>query len=97
MSKIKKTKYEIFNYGSSWIRADFHLHTISDKEFQYDGNSNEFNKEFIQRLKETDINFGVITNHNKFNLNEFKDLRNKALKEEIYLLPWYRIVCKRWI
>ncbi len=26
---------EIFEHGSVWARADFHLHTIKDKEFNY--------------------------------------------------------------
>ena len=30
----KKTP-EIFEHGSAWVRADFHLHTRKDKEFNY--------------------------------------------------------------
>jgi len=80
-------KCVIFNNGSEWLKADFHLHTKSDNEFKYDGNPNEFSKEYISRLKTNDIRIGAITNHNKFDLNEFKDLYTKAKKDEIYLLP----------
>lgn len=77
----------LFSHGSKWIRADFHLHTQKDKEFNYQGEENSFVAAYIAKLKEHDIRLGVITNHNKFDLNEFKLLRKKAKKEEIYLLP----------
>jgi len=84
---------QIFNNGSTWIKADFHLHTRADKEFIYDKSCSEFPPEntfpndFVNKLKETNINLGVITNHNKFDYKEFNCLRKKALKEDIYLLP----------
>lgn len=89
MNNIKK-----FNNGSTWLRADFHLHTRADNEFKYDGNPNEFTKEYIKRLKENEIGIGVITNHNKFALDEFKDLYSKAKKEEIFLLPGVELSVK---
>ncbi|MEW6653286.1 MAG: TrlF family AAA-like ATPase [Bacteroidota bacterium] len=89
MNNIKK-----FNNGSTWLRADFHLHTRADNEFKYDGNPNEFTKEYIKRLKENEIGIGVITNHNKFAHDEFKDLYSKAKKEEIFLLPGVELSVK---
>lgn len=86
MSENIKT-YEIFKYGSTWLRADFHLHTKADKQFVYKGEENSFLKDYVARLKEKGINVGVITNHNKFNKDEFTNLRKKARKEEIFLLP----------
>lgn len=77
----------IFKNGSAWMRADFHLHTKSDKEFSYTGKDSEFISVYIEALKKADIRIGVITNHNKFDLEEFKTLRKSALKEEICLLP----------
>lgn len=78
---------EIFKNGSSWLRADFHLHTKADKEFIYSENINYFSKNYIDQLKNENIKVGVITNHNKFDLTEFKELRKNAKKEEIYLIP----------
>lgn len=78
---------EIFKYGSTWLRADFHLHTRADKEFDYSGEDNSFVDDYVNGLKVAGIQLGVITNHNKFDNNEFKALRKKAKKEEILLLP----------
>ena len=82
-----KKHIKIFKNGSSWIRADFHLHTNEDSEFNYNGDVNYFAKNYIDQLKKEDIRVGVITNHNKFALPEFKELRKNAEKEEIYLIP----------
>ena len=79
--------YNISNYGSSWLRADFHLHTKADKEFDYSGKNNNFIRNYIDKLKVENIKVGIITNHNKFDLQEFKALSKKARKEEIFLLP----------
>jgi ABC-type lipoprotein export system ATPase subunit len=78
----------VFKNGSVWLRADFHLHTRADKkEFKYDGEENEFINDYIKQLKENDVGIGLITNHNKFDLGEYKALKKKSLKENIYLLP----------
>lgn len=84
--------YNIFINGSVWLRADFHLHTNQDKEFSYNGS--RFINDYIQGLKSADIHVGVITNHNKFDINEFKALRKAALKEEIFLLPGIELSVK---
>lgn len=86
MSEEIKT-YNIFQNGSAWLKADFHLHTCADKQFKYTGEKNGFIKGYIAKLKGQSINIGVITNHNKFDKDEFNNLRKKALKEEIFLLP----------
>lgn len=83
-------KYEIFNFGSQWLRADFHLHTKADKEAFKDWDETEkrsFKQEYVARLKEENISVGVITNHNKFDAGEYKSLAKKAKKNEIFLLP----------
>ena len=77
----------LFEYGSHWVRADFHLHTRADKEFAFDCQEQNFISEYVQRLAKTGIRLGVITNHNKFDVGEFKALRKKARKEGIGLLP----------
>ena len=76
-----------FVNGSVWLRGDFHLHTKADKEFSCGGEQNSFAGEYVDRLKKAGIGVGVITNHNKFDLDEFKSLRRKARKEGIGLLP----------
>ena len=85
MENINSLK--VFEHGSTWLRADFHLHTKEDKEFQYAGAENDFINQYIDRLKEENISLAVITNHNKFAYSEYKALSKKARKEEIYVLP----------
>ncbi|MBU4099897.1 MAG: hypothetical protein KKH20_00780, partial [Proteobacteria bacterium] len=77
----------VFKNGSVWLKADFHLHTKADKEFIYDGDENEFINNYIKQLKKNDVGIGLITNHNKFDLGEYKVLKKKSFKENIYLLP----------
>lgn len=77
----------LFQYGSTWLRADFHLHTKADKEFKYTGEENQFLNAYVNKLKETDIRIGLITNHNKFDKDEFVNLKKNARKEGIFLLP----------
>src|ERR1051326_9337971 len=77
----------IFENGATWVRADFHLHTIKDKEFKFTDNPNEFFNQYIEKLKTENIRIGIITNHNKFDKDEYNNLRKKALKEEIWILP----------
>ena len=78
---------EIFKNGAKFLRFDCHLHTIADKEFKYDNTNHDFIKNYILKLKEEEIKIGVITNHNKFDKDEFINLRKQALREEILLLP----------
>ena len=83
----KHQKIDLFAYGSTWIKADFHLHTKADNEFEYAGEKNSFISDYVSGLKASGTQLGVITNHNKFDQTEFKALRKKARKEEVYLLP----------
>lgn len=84
MENINKTS--LFVNGSVWLRADFHLHTNADKEFKYSGEPQNYVSSYIQRLKDENIHVGIITNHNKFNFEEFKVLRQAAKKENIWLV-----------
>lgn len=76
-----------FCCGATWLRADFHLHTRADKEFQYSGDSGAFAEAYAGGLAAAGIRVGVITNHNKFDLDEFKALRREARKQGVFLLP----------
>ncbi|MBW1649709.1 MAG: AAA family ATPase [Deltaproteobacteria bacterium] len=76
-----------FKNGSKWFKADFHLHTKADQEFIYEENDNDFIGAYINRLVEEDIKIGLIANHNKFNLEEYKALIKRGGKENIWLVP----------
>ncbi|MEZ4528476.1 MAG: hypothetical protein R2941_21390 [Desulfobacterales bacterium] len=80
-------EHDLFKNGSTWIRADFHLHTKADREFVYSGEENSFVREYVAALNNAGIRMGVICNHNKFDKDEFKYLQKKAKKQEICLLP----------
>ena len=77
----------VFAEGAQWIRADFHLHTRADREFKYAGDDNFYNSHYVDALEKANIRLGVITNHNKFDFDEFKVLRKTAQKKGIVLLP----------
>jgi chromosome segregation protein len=83
-----------FTHGSRWVRADFHLHTRQDREFKDPGTEQDFVASYVAALKQADIRVGVITNHNKFNLDEFRILKKAARKEDIYLLPGVELSVK---
>jgi len=74
---------KVFQNGATWLRADFHLHTKTDRSFSYSGDENYYFSSYLDALARADIRVGVITNHNKFDFEEFKALRRK----EILLLP----------
>jgi hypothetical protein len=84
----------IFENGAQWLRGDFHLHTAADSEFVYLGDPNFFVSSYIQKLQEQNIGVGAITNHNKFDLEEFKALRKNAMKNGIYLIPGIELSVK---
>ena len=89
--------YNTFKNGATWLRADFHLHTKADKEFYYGGDEMAFCRLYIEKLKEQGINLGVITNHNKFDREEFVALRKKAIKEEVGLFAGLEFSLKEGI
>lgn len=83
-----------FQYGSRWLRADFHLHTKADKAFVYDGDDNYYIKQYIDALFDQDIEIGVITNHNRFDLDEFKSLHKTATGRGIMLIAGVELYIK---
>lgn len=85
---------DIFKNGARFVRFDCHLHTKSDKEFKYEEEENKFLERYINKLKEKEINVGIITNHNKFNYDEFKNLKKKAIRDEIFLIPGVELSVK---
>lgn len=87
MSKIASTNDRHFPRGAEWVRVDFHLHTKADKEFRYSGEESYYNSTYVDALEKSGIRLGVIANHNKFDIDEFRSLRNTARKKRIVLLP----------
>ena len=88
----------LFQNGSVWLRADFHLHTKADKEFRpYTGDDTSFVQEYIDKLVEQDIRIGVITNHNKFEKGEFIALKMKAKEQSVGLFPGVEFSLKEGI
>ncbi|WP_442508332.1 TrlF family AAA-like ATPase [Novipirellula sp. SH528] len=85
---------KVFANGTTWVRADFHMHTKADKEFKYDGEERYFASEYVAALKKAGTRVAVITNHNKFDREEFKSLAKAARKEEILLLPGVELSVK---
>lgn len=77
----------VFEQGAQWVRADFHLHTRADREFKYTGDDNFYNSCYVDALEKAGVHLGVIANHNEFDFEEFKALRNTARKRGIELLP----------
>lgn len=77
----------VFCHGAEWLRVDFHLHTRADKEFDKTGDADRFNGEYVDALVEAGIRIGVITNHNKFDYDEFRSLCKTAKKRGVRLLP----------
>lgn len=85
---------KLFSHGSQWVKGDFHLHTRADKEFTYSDEDNDYLNNYAKALVDSGIKLGVVTNHNKFNLGEFKLLRKKARKSEVALLPGIELSVK---
>ena len=84
----------MFELGLSYIRTDFHLHTHKDKEFKYSGKQNSFVKDYISGLKQAGINLGILTNHNKFDKDEYVAIRKASKKEGIFILPGVELTVK---
>lgn len=87
----------LFQNGTTWLRADFHLHTKADKEFSYSGSEIDFTSAYIDKLVEQDIRVGVITNHNKFDKGEFVTLKKNAKEKGIGLFPGVEFSLKEGI
>ncbi len=84
----------MFKNGCKKIKIDFHLHTKADKEFVYSGDESYYYSNYISALEDKNIGIGVITNHNKFNLTEYKALSKTAAKKNILLLPGVELSIK---
>lgn len=84
----------INKHGAEWVRADFHLHTIKDfgasrKRYrdEFVDCDDRFTGAFIDKLEQEGIRVAAITNHNTFDIGEFKCLEKKGRKKGILILP----------
>lgn len=84
----------MFENGCEWVRCDFHLHTQKDKEFKYSGEENSFVGDYVDALYNNGIKVGVITNHNKFDLAEYKAIKKSAKKKDVFILPGVELSLK---
>ena len=84
----------LFQYGAEWVRADMHLHTNKDKEFKYEGDESYYASNYINALEKAGIRVGIITNHDKFDWEEFRVLKKNAGKKGIFLLPGVELTVK---
>jgi len=73
---------ELLKNGAVWLKADFHMHTRADREYdkRYKGDD-QFIQKYLARMESTDTRIGVITNHNKFDLDEFLTLKKATQKK----------------
>lgn len=94
MALNSKGVRNLFEKGLNYVRADFHLHSQKDKEFKYSGETNEFVKSYVAALKQAGIGIGVLTNHNKFDKDEYKAIKKLAGKEDIFILPGVELTVK---
>ena len=84
----------MFDNGSEILRFDCHLHTLNDKEFTYSGDENHFITNYVSKMKKEGISVGVITNHNKFDYDQYQAIKKKARKEDIFILPGVELSLK---
>ncbi|MBE5875709.1 MAG: hypothetical protein E7290_02330 [Lachnospiraceae bacterium] len=84
----------MFENGSEILRVDFHLHTKADKEFTYQGEENSFVNDYVDKLEDENIRVGIITNHNKFDINEYKAIKRAAKRRDIFILPGVELSIK---
>lgn len=76
-----------FEHGSRWVRADFHLHTAATDEFnKREVVRDTYARDFVNRLRVQGLQVAVVTNHNRFDKDEFLVLKAEASDKDIYLL-----------
>lgn len=93
------TTPDLFRHGATWVRGDFHLHTIKEqhssrKSFRNEWRNpdgtlreDEFVSAFVDRLRSENIRVACITNHDMLDVREYKAIARKAKKENILILP----------
>jgi len=83
----EKESASVFERGSAWLRCDFHLHTNADREFNYSNGGSYYLSSYVEGLGAAGTQVGLICNHNKFDVGEFRALRKTAKNQDIFLIP----------
>ena len=90
---------KLFKHGATWVRTDFHLHTIKERDASRkelrtewkneDGTyrEEEFVNAFVARLRAEEIRVACITNHDHLDYREYKAIAKLAAKDDILVLP----------
>lgn len=88
MERVRDKQENLFENGSRWLRADFHLHTRAGKECMCtQGSEHDFATLFVNQLVKNQIGIGVITNYSKFDNDEYMAIRQQARWQNIMILP----------
>lgn len=79
--------------GAEYVRVDLHSHSIADKQFKNEQwkSREEFVDNYITQLEKQNIKIVAITNHNKFDREEYCMLREKGRERDILILPGVEI------
>ncbi len=85
----------LFPDGANWIKADFHLHSPLIHSFTLPSGINltsksdleRLVKDYIVKLKETQIQIGAITDYQQIRKEWFELLQKTAEKEDIFIFP----------
>ncbi len=85
----------LFPDGANWIKADFHLHSPLIHSFTLPSGINlnsdkdleRLVKDYIAKLKETQIQIGAITDYQQIRKKWFELLQKTAEKEDIFIFP----------
>lgn len=88
MSKVPDQEYK----GARWVRVDLHLHSPGAKSFSYPRRLNAKHKdqvvrEYVNQLKKQDVKIAAITDYQQIRTKWFRVIREKAIKEGIYIYP----------
>ncbi len=79
----------ILEKGAEFVRVDLHTHTKSDKEFKLENwkDDEDFAIQYVEQLERQKIRVAAITNHNKFEREEYLKIKKEASKKGILVLP----------
>lgn len=88
--------------GAEWVRVDLHLHSPVSKTFSLpsgfnldsDAEKQRFAGEYVQKLKDAEIEIGAITDHNIISDEWFNLIKGEAESNGIVLFPGVELSLK---
>lgn len=95
MAKVLSIAPELFERGAAWVRADFHLHTIAEVDpsrtfrssYPTENDQGAYLNDWLTKLEADQVRVGVITNHNGFDIKDYKWHAEHGRKRGILILP----------